>query len=136
MVNAIFLRRRSRYHDWLSTAAGLVSRFRQGRYGAIGTDLGRRAPRPTMPGCIPAVFPLKKSDFRFDLPVELIAQAPLAERSASRLLVRDAHETACAKNPQDKAKTPTDRYRRRQRRPLTPALSGPLGVRGHQNLRF
>jgi S-adenosylmethionine:tRNA ribosyltransferase-isomerase len=30
---------------------------------------------------------MKKSDFRFDLPPELIAQAPLAERSASRLLV-------------------------------------------------
>lgn len=29
---------------------------------------------------------LKKSDFHFDLPAELIAQAPLAERSASRLL--------------------------------------------------
>jgi S-adenosylmethionine:tRNA ribosyltransferase-isomerase len=30
---------------------------------------------------------LKKSDFHFDLPPELIAQAPLPERSASRLLV-------------------------------------------------
>ncbi|WP_133480048.1 tRNA preQ1(34) S-adenosylmethionine ribosyltransferase-isomerase QueA [Cognatilysobacter segetis] len=30
---------------------------------------------------------MKKSDFDYDLPVELIAQAPLAERSASRLLV-------------------------------------------------
>jgi S-adenosylmethionine:tRNA ribosyltransferase-isomerase len=30
---------------------------------------------------------LKKSDFDYDLPAELIAQAPLAERSASRLLV-------------------------------------------------
>ena len=30
---------------------------------------------------------LKKSDFDFDLPPELIAQAPLAERSASRMLV-------------------------------------------------
>jgi S-adenosylmethionine:tRNA ribosyltransferase-isomerase len=30
---------------------------------------------------------LKKSDFQYDLPEELIAQAPLAERSASRLLV-------------------------------------------------
>ncbi len=34
---------------------------------------------------------MKKSDFHFDLPRELIAQAPLAERSASRLLVVDAH---------------------------------------------
>ena len=31
--------------------------------------------------------PLKKSDFHYDLPPELIAQAPLPERSASRLLV-------------------------------------------------
>src|SRR3546814_10730764 len=30
---------------------------------------------------------LKKSDFHYDLPAELIAQAPLPERSASRLLV-------------------------------------------------
>ena len=33
---------------------------------------------------------MKKSDFHFDLPSGLIAQAPLAERSASRLLVVDA----------------------------------------------
>jgi S-adenosylmethionine:tRNA ribosyltransferase-isomerase len=32
---------------------------------------------------------LKKSDFDFELPPELIAQAPLAERSASRLLLVD-----------------------------------------------
>jgi S-adenosylmethionine:tRNA ribosyltransferase-isomerase len=32
---------------------------------------------------------LKKSDFHFDLPHDLIAQAPLPERSASRLLVAD-----------------------------------------------
>lgn len=32
---------------------------------------------------------MKKSDFDFELPPELIAQAPLAERSASRLLVLD-----------------------------------------------
>jgi S-adenosylmethionine:tRNA ribosyltransferase-isomerase len=32
---------------------------------------------------------LKKSDFDFDLPHELIAQAPLPERSASRLLLLD-----------------------------------------------
>ena len=30
---------------------------------------------------------MKKSDFHYDLPPELIAQAPLAERSASRLLI-------------------------------------------------
>lgn len=33
---------------------------------------------------------MKKSDFHFDLPAELIAQQPLPERSASRLLVLDA----------------------------------------------
>ena len=33
---------------------------------------------------------MNKSDFHFDLPSELIAQAPLATRSASRLLVVDA----------------------------------------------
>jgi S-adenosylmethionine:tRNA ribosyltransferase-isomerase len=33
---------------------------------------------------------LNKSDFHFDLPPELVAQAPLPERSASRLLVADA----------------------------------------------
>lgn len=33
---------------------------------------------------------MKKSDFHFDLPAELIAQTPLAERSSSRLLVVDA----------------------------------------------
>lgn len=33
---------------------------------------------------------MKKSDFQFDLPPELIAQQPLAERSASRLLVLGA----------------------------------------------
>lgn len=33
---------------------------------------------------------MKKSDFHYDLPSELIAQAPLSERSASRLLVVDA----------------------------------------------
>ncbi|MEO5830843.1 MAG: tRNA preQ1(34) S-adenosylmethionine ribosyltransferase-isomerase QueA [Rhodanobacter sp.] len=32
---------------------------------------------------------MKKSDFAFELPPELIAQAPLAERSASRLLLLD-----------------------------------------------
>jgi len=33
--------------------------------------------------------PMRRSDFHFDLPPELIAQAPLPERSASRLLVLD-----------------------------------------------
>ena len=32
---------------------------------------------------------LRTSDFAFDLPKELIAQDPLADRSASRLLVGD-----------------------------------------------
>ena len=33
---------------------------------------------------------MNKSDFHFDLPPEMIAQRPLAERSASRLLVVNA----------------------------------------------
>jgi S-adenosylmethionine:tRNA ribosyltransferase-isomerase len=39
---------------------------------------------------------VKKSDFHFDLPPELIAQAPLAQRSASRLLVADARDGSLA----------------------------------------
>jgi S-adenosylmethionine:tRNA ribosyltransferase-isomerase len=39
---------------------------------------------------------LKKSDFHYDLPDELIAQAPLAQRSASRLLVVDAAKKSFA----------------------------------------
>jgi S-adenosylmethionine:tRNA ribosyltransferase-isomerase len=37
---------------------------------------------------------VKKSDFAFDLPPDLIAQAPLAERSASRMLVVPPGESA------------------------------------------
>lgn len=40
-----------------------------------------------MPAPFADVPALKKSDFRYELPEELIAQVPLAERSASRLLV-------------------------------------------------
>jgi S-adenosylmethionine:tRNA ribosyltransferase-isomerase len=39
---------------------------------------------------------LRKSDFHYELPRELIAQAPLARRSASRLLVVDAAERRLA----------------------------------------
>ena len=42
------------------------------------------------------VLVLKKSDFHYDLPVELIAQQPLPERSASRLLVADATRQSLA----------------------------------------
>jgi len=42
------------------------------------------------------LFALKKSDFHYDLPHELIAQTPLAQRSASRLLVIDAPAKAFA----------------------------------------
>jgi S-adenosylmethionine:tRNA ribosyltransferase-isomerase len=38
---------------------------------------------------LPAEYLLKKSDFNFELPPELIAQAPLAECSASRMLLLD-----------------------------------------------
>ncbi|HEY0502837.1 MAG TPA: tRNA preQ1(34) S-adenosylmethionine ribosyltransferase-isomerase QueA [Lysobacter sp.] len=44
-----------------------------------------RLPRPT--GLSRRPHALKKSDFHYDLPPELIAQAPLPERSASRLLM-------------------------------------------------
>lgn len=43
-----------------------------------------------------STHPLKKSDFHYDLPPELIAQQPLAERSASRLLVADAPKQSLA----------------------------------------
>ncbi|MEO8672555.1 MAG: tRNA preQ1(34) S-adenosylmethionine ribosyltransferase-isomerase QueA [Tahibacter sp.] len=39
---------------------------------------------------------MKKSDFHFDLPPELIAQAPLPQRSASRMLVLDVPDAVCA----------------------------------------
>lgn len=44
--------------------------------------------------CWLASTTLKKSDFHFDLPPDLIAQAPLPERSASRLLVVPANDAA------------------------------------------
>jgi S-adenosylmethionine:tRNA ribosyltransferase-isomerase len=48
-----------------------------------------------MPLCCCRTEPiLKKSDFDFDLPPELIAQAPLAERSASRMLLLDVPAAA------------------------------------------
>ncbi|MDX5445453.1 MAG: S-adenosylmethionine:tRNA ribosyltransferase-isomerase, partial [Zoogloeaceae bacterium] len=34
---------------------------------------------------------MQRSDFAFDLPADLIAQEPLAERAASRLLCVDSH---------------------------------------------
>jgi S-adenosylmethionine:tRNA ribosyltransferase-isomerase len=42
------------------------------------------------------MYPLKKFDFHYDLPPDLIAQRPLAERSASRLLVADAPHRSLA----------------------------------------
>jgi S-adenosylmethionine:tRNA ribosyltransferase-isomerase len=45
------------------------------------------APRLTYNARPPQALTVKKSDFHFELPQDLIAQAPLPERSASRLLV-------------------------------------------------
>ena len=39
---------------------------------------------------------MRRQDFAYDLPEELIAQAPLAERSASRMLVLEAPSGALA----------------------------------------
>ena len=39
---------------------------------------------------------MRRQDFAYELPEELIAQSPLAERSASRMLVLDARSGACA----------------------------------------
>jgi len=64
---------------------------------ALGCDARKaraKKVRPRVPYNALPVLPcrqrVKKSDFHFDLPLELIAQAPLAERSASRLLQLDA----------------------------------------------
>ena len=38
---------------------------------------------------------MRRSDFQYSLPAELIAQAPLAQRSASRLLVLDGQDRRC-----------------------------------------
>lgn len=43
-----------------------------------------------------ALQELKKSDFTFELPEELIAQDPLEERSSSRLLVLDKRTGAAS----------------------------------------
>ncbi len=50
-----------------------------------GEKLAYNAPSLLIPSCC-----VKKSDFHYDLPPELIAQEPLSERSGSRLLVLDA----------------------------------------------
>src|SRR5690606_40194313 len=55
--------------------------------GAIPGFARTTTPGPYNARPVAACIVLKKSDFHYDLPPELIAQAPLAERSASRLLV-------------------------------------------------
>jgi len=50
----------------------------------------KRCSRPDNRAFSPRPIALKKSDFHYDLPPDLIAQAPLPERSASRLLMADA----------------------------------------------
>jgi S-adenosylmethionine:tRNA ribosyltransferase-isomerase len=46
-------------------------------------------------------MPLKRSDFHFDLPPERIAQAPLPERSAARMLHLPAHATPVDRQVRD-----------------------------------
>ena len=56
------------------------------------TGLAHLGSTPSEATIVIAITPsgrIKRSDFDFDLPVELIAQAPLARRSASRLLLLD-----------------------------------------------
>ena len=50
---------------------------------------------------------MKKSDFHYDLPEDLIAQAPLAERSASRLLHLDRATGTTTHHPTRTAATKT-----------------------------
>ena len=58
--------------------------------GQTGAHRGGNAGESAIIGARSRTFArLKKSDFHYELPPELIAQQPLAERSASRLLVVD-----------------------------------------------
>src|SRR5881227_1482931 len=71
-------------------SADLVGRSVGGEAGC-GTDMGQFCPpwygsRPALNGMIPSAPAYTLRDFDFDLPPELIAQHPAAERSASRLL--------------------------------------------------
>lgn len=67
---------RSLLHGSIFAAVGLLHR------GLVAAGRTMRAIADLLPR-----VPLKKSDFHYELPAELIAQAPLAERSASRLLL-------------------------------------------------
>ena len=63
---------------------------------------------------------LKKSDFHYELPAELIAQAPLAERSASRLLVVPPGEAAL-RDQLLRLAAEFDNFRKREARERTEA---------------
>ncbi len=67
---------RSLLHGSIFAAVGLLHR------GLVAAGRTMRAIADLLPR-----VPLKKSDFHYELPDELIAQAPLTERSASRLLL-------------------------------------------------
>ncbi|MDV7400424.1 S-adenosylmethionine:tRNA ribosyltransferase-isomerase, partial [Arthrospira platensis SPKY1] len=55
----------------------------------------RRRPQPAIIGGLFASSrPMKRTDFHYDLPDELIARYPAPERSASRLLVLDRQSGA------------------------------------------
>ena len=67
----------SMHAPWEATSKGdIIERANDGLCGIFGESV------PVMDG-------LKTSDYYFDLPKELIAQDPLEDRSASRLLVMD-----------------------------------------------
>ena len=67
-----------------TTSAFILSTKFERCAGPTARNLYNARSCPAAPAYHPA---LKKSDFHYDLPPELIAQAPLPERSASRLLV-------------------------------------------------